>query len=160
MLEEQGQGVIKELLSKLLSKVGISVSNTVDNVAQNIYHNVAETGKVNEKKLIKLDNSVMPFGEPMDSDTAKAVAIELKKYNIAYAIKSMSNGKCQFIGHSKHSGNFELAVKEAMQKQLKPKNSIKNNIYRKVKDIVQTKQNSKEHNRQQPLKHRNVKERS
>ena len=161
MLEEQGQGTIKDLLFKLLSKIGAAIKSGVDTAANKsigkIYHKLAETGEVSEKKLIKLDDSVMPFGDPMDNDAAIAVAAELKKYNIAYAIKPMDNGKFQFIGHSKHLGNFDLAVQNAEKKQLEPKKSIKDNIYKQVKDKVQAKQ-SKEHSRQEPLKH-NLRER-
>lgn len=167
MLEEQGQNLLKDLLIKLLSKIGeaikqsiIGTKTKITDSIKKIFDNIFNTGEIGEKKLLKMDKDIIPLGDPIDKDAAVAVANQLSKYKVPYSIRIISDDKVQFIGHSKISGLFTLASQDALRNQTSPKKSIKDTLYAKVKNKVQAKQNSKEHSRQQPLKHKSVKERS
>lgn len=164
MLEEQGKGFIKDLFLKILSKLGAFAKNVTDETASKLYHNVTERGKISVKKLNSLDANVDVVGigekkEPVPKDVALAISKELKKYGFPYSIKPEGKDQYKFIIPVKSQELFKLAVSDAIKKQTNSNNSIKDDIFKQVKDKVQAKQNSKEHSRQEPLKH-NLRERS
>ena len=123
MLEEQGNGLIKSCILKLLKLLGNSYKPFIEDI-----HRKTRVTKVKTQQSVKemvKSGADLKLSEVIKDDAhLKAICIECKRQNIAFAIKKEENGDRQLLYKKKDADLVEKNILNVLEKGLKPKKPL------------------------------------
>ena len=152
MFEEQGRGIITDILKKFLRFMGTHLKNIGRSAEQEIMRNASETGKKRIKTLVKKGRD-LEYSDVIDNKKQlEAVCKECKKQGMAFAVKKEKDGGFKILYQRKDSTLVKSAVETVLKNELngKKKTSLAD-ILKRNKDISKSQNSIKA-----PIKHREV----
>ena len=123
MLEEQGTGLIKSGILKLLKLLGNSYKPFIEDIHRKTRVTMTKTQQ-SVKEMVKSGADLKLSEVIKDEAHLKAICIECKRQNIAFAIKKEENGDRQLLYKKKDADLVEKNICNVLNNSLKPKRSL------------------------------------
>ncbi len=154
MMEEQGRGLITGALKKLLGWMFNTYKQGLYRLEDKIVHNKSESGQKTVKQLVRKGRDLKLSEVIKNQEHLKDICLECKKQGIAFAVKKEQNGECRLLYQRKDADLVETSISNVLSNVIEKENTEKRSL---VELLNRNKElSNKEHNRNEPLVHREV----